>query len=104
LPTIDNSTNCHSNALASSISTIRAGTEKTSASNEARKRLAPATISKPDCWGERDGLNEAVVLDALGKLIQLGFIEGAAGVRGGFVNLIDGEKLECAAILHGCSP
>lgn len=41
------STNCHSIACASSSSTIRAGSEKTSASCEARKRLAPATISKP---------------------------------------------------------
>jgi hypothetical protein len=39
-----------------------------------------------------DGLNQPVVLDGLGKLVQLGFIEGAAGVGGGFVNLVDGEK------------
>ena len=51
-----------------------------------------------------EGLNQAVVPDGLGKLVQLGLIEGAAGVGGGFVNGVDGEKLECAAVLHGCSP
>jgi len=44
------------------------------------------------------------VLDALGKLPELTFIEGAAGVGGGLVDLVDGEELECAAILHGYSP
>ncbi len=34
----------------------------------------------------RDGLNQAIVLDGLGKLVQLGLIEGAAGVGGGFVD------------------
>ena len=51
-----------------------------------------------------DGLNEAIVLDALGEFSELGFIECAAGVGGGLVDLVDGEELECAAILHGCSP
>jgi len=37
--------------LGSSISTMRAGTEKSSASCAARKRLAPATISKPSELG-----------------------------------------------------
>src|SRR6266702_2061349 len=51
LPTIDNSTSAHSNACASSISTMRAGMAKSSASCAARKRLAPATISKPSEFG-----------------------------------------------------
>ena len=38
--------------------------------------------------------------DAVGKLIQLGFIEGLAGVGGGFVDGVDGKELELAAILH----
>ncbi len=41
-----------------------------------------------------EGLNQAVVLDGLGKLVQLGLIKGAAGVGGGLVNLVYGEKLE----------
>ena len=40
----------------------------------------------------------------MGQFVQLAFLEGAAGVGGGFVDSIDGEVLECAAILHGCSP
>jgi hypothetical protein len=38
--------------------------------------------------------------DALGKLLQLAFIKGAAGVSGGYVDEVDGDVLECAAILH----
>ena len=37
-----------------------------------------------------------MLLDAFGKLAQLGFVEGAAGVGGGLVNGIDCEKLEGA--------
>ena len=37
--------------------------------------------------GER--LNQAIVLYGLGKLVQLGLIEGAAGVGGGFVDGVD---------------
>jgi hypothetical protein len=51
-----------------------------------------------------DGLNQTVVLDGLGKLPQLGFVKRLAGVGGGLVNLVDGDELECAAVLHGCSP
>ena len=29
------------------------------------------------------------------QLVQLGLIEGAAGVGGGLVDLVDGEELEC---------
>ena len=49
------------------------------------------------------------MLDGLGKLVQLGFIEGAAGVGGGLVDGVDGEELECAAdpawllSLSGCT-
>ena len=51
-----------------------------------------------------DGLDEAVLPDALGKFVQSGLIEGAAGVGGGFVDGVDSEILECAAVLHDCSP
>ena len=40
----------------------------------------------------------------IGKFLELAFIERAAGVGGGLVDGVDGEELECAAILHGCSP
>jgi hypothetical protein len=36
-------------------------------------------------------VNQAVVLDGLGELVQLGLIEGAAGVGVGLVDLVDGE-------------
>ncbi len=39
--------------------------------------------------------------DALGQLLELALLEGAAGVGGGLVDGIDGEVLECAAALHG---
>jgi hypothetical protein len=39
--------------------------------------------------------------DALGKLLQLRLLEGLARVGGGFMNLVDGDELECAAVLHG---
>src|ERR1700730_8420952 len=42
-----------------------------------------------------DGLNEAVMLDALGKLLQLDFVKSAPGVGGGLVNGVDGEVLKC---------
>ena len=48
-----------------------------------------------------DGLNEAMLPDGLGKLFQLGLLEGLAGVGGGLMNLVDGDVLECAAVLHG---
>ena len=35
---------------------------------------------------DRDGLNESVDGDALGKLDQLGWLEGSAWVGGGFVD------------------
>ena len=38
--------------------------------------------------------------DALGKLLQLRWLEGEARVGGGFVNLVDGDELECATVLH----
>jgi len=47
-----------------------------------------------------DGLDEAVVPDAFGKLLQLALLEGAAGVGGGLVDGVDSEVLECAAVLH----
>ena len=40
-----------------------------------------------------EGLNQAVVPDGLGKFVQLGLIEGAAGVGGGFVNEL--AELSC---------
>ena len=51
-----------------------------------------------------DGLDEAVGADALGQLLQLPFIEGAAGVGGGLVDGVDGHVLEFAAVLQGGSP
>jgi hypothetical protein len=51
-----------------------------------------------------DGLNEAVLPDAGGKLLKFGWIEGHARVGGGLVDGVDGEVLKCAAILHGCPP
>jgi hypothetical protein len=51
-----------------------------------------------------NGLNEAVGADALGKLLQLAFVERSAGVVGRFVDLVDGNVLEFAAVLHDCSP
>ena len=51
-----------------------------------------------------DGLNYAMLPDGFGKLIKFGFLEGLAGIGGGFVNLVDGEVLERAAVLHDCTP
>ena len=52
-----------------------------------------------------DRLNKSAVgPNALGKLLQLGLIEGAARVSGGLVNGVDGDVLEFAAVLHGGSP
>jgi hypothetical protein len=45
-------------------------------------------------------LNEVVLPDAFGKFLKLGLIEGAAGVGGRFVDQVDSEILECAAVLH----
>src|SRR5579875_1082345 len=39
--------------------------------------------------------------DALGKLLQLAWLEGLPGVGGGLVDGVDGERLEWAAVLHG---
>ena len=39
--------------------------------------------------------------DALGKLLQLAWLERLAGVGGGLMNLVDGDVLEFAAVLHG---
>jgi hypothetical protein len=36
-----------------------------------------------------------VLPDALSEFVQLVFLEGAAGVGGGFVDGVYGEKLEC---------
>ncbi len=47
-----------------------------------------------------DGLDEAVMPDAVGKLGQLRFIEGLTRVGGGLVDGVDGEELELAAVLH----
>ena len=55
------------------------------------------TISKP----QGNGLNEAMLPDGLGQLLQLGLLEGLARVGGGLVNMVDGESLESAAVLHG---
>jgi hypothetical protein len=49
-----------------------------------------------------DGLNEAVMLDAVGKLLQLAFVKSAPWVRGGLVNGVDSEILKCAAVLYDC--
>src|SRR3984885_12924657 len=51
-----------------------------------------------------DGLNEAMMLDAVGKLLQLAFVKSAPGIRGGLMDGVDGEVLECAAVLHDCPP
>ena len=48
-----------------------------------------------------NGLDEAVLSDALCQFLQLRLLEGEAWVGGGFMNLVDGDELECAAVLHG---
>ena len=42
--------------------------------------------------------------NGIGKFFELLLLEGQTGVGGGFVNLVDGEVLKCAAVLHDCSP
>ena len=77
LTAIDNSTNCHSRAWASSMSTMRAGKENSSANCVARKRLAPATIFEAAGVGPNgDGLNQTMLADGCGKLLQLVRLEG----------------------------
>jgi hypothetical protein len=49
-----------------------------------------------------NGLNEAVMLDALGKLQQLAFVKSATWICGGLMDGVEGEVLECAAVLHDC--
>ena len=51
-----------------------------------------------------DGLNQSVVLNALGQLLQLDFVKGTARIGGGLVDGVDGEVLECAAVLHDGPP
>jgi hypothetical protein len=48
----------------------------------------------------RDGLDEAMLPDTLGELMKLAFIKGSARVGCGLVDGVDGEVLECAAVLH----
>ena len=71
--------------------------------------------AEPPCTGDDleaslvrthgDGLDEAVLPDTLGQLVEFGFLEGLAGVAGGLVNLVNGDDLKGAAVLHlGCSP
>ena len=38
--------------------------------------------------------------NGLGKFFQLVLLEGLAGVGGGLANLVDGDELEGAAVLH----
>jgi hypothetical protein len=38
--------------------------------------------------------------DAFCKLLQLAFIKSPAWIGGGYVDEVDGEVLECAAVLH----
>jgi hypothetical protein len=68
-----------------------------------RCTITPRSCNQLEAFRVRaysDGLNEAVMLDALGKLLQLGFVKGAPGVGGGLVNGVDSEILKCAAVLH----
>src|SRR5579871_2294927 len=51
-----------------------------------------------------DGLDESVLSNALGQLVQLTFIKSAAGVGGGLMDGVDSEVLKCAAVLHDCPP
>ena len=52
----------------------------------------------------RDGLHDAMLPDGLGKLSQLAWLEGLAGVGGGFVDGVDGNKLKFTAVLHDGPP
>ena len=61
-------------------------------------RSAVASGSRDDLealvvGSHKKGLNQAVVLDGFGTLVQLGFIEDTAGVGGGLVNGVDDGKL-----------
>ena len=65
---------------------MRAGSENSSASCAARK--APCSGDDFEAAGvgpDGDGLNEAMLPDALGKLFQLALLEGLARVGGGLV-------------------
>src|ERR1700730_6946124 len=42
-----------------------------------------------------DGLDEAVLPDAFGELMELGFFKCPTGVGGGLVDGVDCEELEC---------
>src|ERR1700733_11443879 len=72
-------------------------------------RGAEASRSRDDLEAFRvgahgDGLNEAVLPDACGQLMQLGFFKGPARVGGGLMDGVESEELECAAVLHDCPP
>jgi hypothetical protein len=51
-----------------------------------------------------DGLDEAVLPDAFGQLMKLGFFKRPARIGGGLVDGVESEELECAAVLHDCPP
>ncbi len=41
--------------------------------------------------------------NAFGRFLQLGFVKGALGIGGELANGVDGEMLECAAVLYSAS-
>jgi hypothetical protein len=41
-----------------------------------------------------------VSVHKIGQFLKFGLLEGEAWVGGGFMNLVDGDELECAAVLH----
>jgi len=59
-------------------------------------RLSAATATKRT----REQKADYVPGHIIGKLLQLAFIKSAPGVGGGFADGVDGEVLECAAVLH----
>jgi hypothetical protein len=72
-------------------------------------RGAEASRSRDDLEALRvrsygDGLDEAVLPDAFGEFVQLGFFKRPARVGGGLVDGVESEELECAAVLHDCPP
>ena len=72
-----------------------------------QQQNASRTLSRNDAPSALERIRQAASKDKemrFGKFLQLGFVKGAAGVRGGLMDGVDGEILKCAAVLHGCSP
>jgi hypothetical protein len=65
------------------------------------RTIAPRSRDQLETFGvpaNGDGLDDAVVTNARGQLLQLAFIKSAPRVGGGFADGVDGEVLECAAV------